>query len=277
MNAGHFQIALLSSTILMSIAAAGVIGEDDRRAPGEADIELVRALGHVVCSKVINGNRRRSAGTGTIVGSRNTVLTVAHVFTDRAGRRGATVQFDASSDCVFRQYDSDGSISAEVGFLYMQVGEFRRNPGAPNQDWAVLRTAEPLPNSAAALPFANAVSETERLDGLSIEILAFHADVRTARRIPLLSEGELLSIRYGGYTRLAHTADMGRMSSGAAIVHRTDAGDFVVVGVNRSSATLGEFNLAVPLSIELEEALRSYAYGQVPIGPQRLAMSFRRD
>ena len=34
---------------------------------------------------------------------------------------------------------------------------------------------------------------------------------------------------------------------------------------------IGEFNLAVPLSIELEELLRSYAWGQVPQRNQRLA------
>jgi hypothetical protein len=61
------------------------------------------------------------------------------------------------------------------------------------------------------------------------------------------------------------------MSSGAAIVHRTSSGKNVVVGVNRSSANLGDFNLAVPISVELAEVLNSYAQGQAPILRQRLA------
>jgi hypothetical protein len=81
----------------------------------------------------------------------------------------------------------------------------------------------------------------------------------------------LFGIDYRGFPRLAHTADMGRMSSGAAIVHRSAAGEHVVVGVNRSAARLGDFNLAVPLSHELEEALRSFAHGFVPDFRQRLA------
>ena len=266
---------VLVSALLCQNSVAGVIGDDDRRAPLAEESELVRALGHVFCSKVVSGQRRRSAGTATVVGSPNTILTAAHVFVDRAGPRGPEVRFDPIGDCVFRQFDVDGNISVEVEFLYADMGEFHQNPGLPNQDWAVLRTAAPLPNSATALSFANSVSEFEGLIGLPIKILAFHADIETARRTPLLSEGRLLSVDYGGYRRLAHTADMGRMSSGAAIVHRTAVGKYVVVGVNRSSANLGEFNLAVPLSIELEELLRSYAWGQVPQRNQRLATTLQ--
>jgi hypothetical protein len=261
---------LWSSIVLAATATAGVIGADDRRAPVDDEARLVRALGHVVCSKVVDGVRRRSAGTGTIVGNRNTILTAAHVFTDEAGRRGAAVHFDAAAECVFRQYDVGANVSVEVGFAFAEMGEFRENPGAPNQDWAVLRTAQPLPTSAEALPFANSVGDFEALSGLAIKIIAFHADVRAFRRMPLTSEGELLSVHYGGDIRLAHTADMGRMSSGAAIVHRTRSGEYVVVGVNRSSARLGEFNLAVPVSLELEAALRSLAFGQVPLRRQRV-------
>lgn len=61
------------------------------------------------------------------------------------------------------------------------------------------------------------------------------------------------------------------MSSGAAIVHQTGFGEYVVVGINRSSAILGEFNFAVPLTIQLEMVLRSYAWGEVPVPRQRLA------
>jgi hypothetical protein len=194
------------------------------------------------------------------------------VFTDRVGPGGPAVRFDPISDCVFRQFDADGAVAVEAGFLYADIGEFHNNPGVPNQDWAVLRTADPLPGSTKALAFANRVDEFDKLIGLPIRILAFHMDIEAARRTPLLSEGRLLSVDYGGYKRLAHTADMGRMSSGAAIVHKAAGGEFVVVGVNRSSANLGEFNLAVPLSIELEAVLRSYAWGQTPQRSQRLAL-----
>ena len=266
------RFILCGAQLISFCAAAGIIGEDSRRAPVDEETDLVRALGHVVCMRAINGVRRRSAGTATIVGSRNTILTAAHVFTDRAGRRGPEVRFVPEDDCTFRQYDTFGNVSVEVGFQQTEMGEYRENPGMPNQDWAVLRTAQLLPESTVALPFANYAGDLDGLSGMAIRILAYHADIRAARRVPLSSEGELLTVEYGGYMRLAHTADMGRMSSGAAIVHRTHDGDFVVVGINRSSAKLGEFNLAVPLSIELLATLRSYAHGYVPTLRQRLAL-----
>ena len=263
--------------MLTTGAAASVIGEDGRRTPDAAEAELLSALGVVVCSRVVDSRRRMSAGTGTVVGSRNTILTAAHVFTDDDARQGPPVRFNPETDCVFRQYDSLGNRRVEVEFSHAEMGTFWHNAGVPNQDWAVLRTVEPLPESTAALPFAISTGDFEDLTGLPIRITAFHADIRTARRMPLLSEGELFRIDYAGFTRLAHTADTGRMSSGAAIVHRTEDGRHIVVAVNRSSANLGDFNLAVPLSIELEVALRSYAYGQVPIRRQRLASNGRFD
>jgi len=87
----------------------------------------------------------------------------------------------------------------------------------------------------------------------------------------MLSEGAMFGINYAGFDRLAHTADTGRMSSGAAIVHRTASGQHVVIGVNRSGANFGDFNLAVPLTAELQEALRSFDFGQVPEFGIRLA------
>ena len=273
MNRLSQQILILSAVSLATVAAAGVIGDDGRRTPGLEDADLRSALGLIVCSGVIDNRRRRSAGTGTVVGSRSTVLTAAHVFADEDGRSGPRVQFDPAEDCVFRQYDPAGEMTVEVAISHAQMGAFRQNAGVPNQDWAVLRTAEPLPDGTTPVPFDDSGNEIKDLAGLPIKMLAFHADISAARRTPLLSEGELFRIDYGGFTRLAHTADSGRMSSGAAIVHRTGDGKDFVVGVNRSSANLGDFNLAVPLSIELVETLNSYAFGQVPIGQQRLATS----
>lgn len=262
--------------ILARIASAGVIGDDGRRLPSPHEIQLVRALGHVFCTRVVDSVRRRSAGTATIVGNRSTILTAAHVFSDPAGPRGPEVRFDAATDCVFRQFDPDGEVTVEVEILHASLGAYRESSGAPNEDWAVLRTAQPLPDSATAIRFADGVSDFDSLAGLPIKILAFHLDVRESRRKPLLSEGKLLSIDYGGYPRLAHTADTGRMSSGAAIVQTVSPGEFVVVGINRSSANLGEFNLAVPLSLELAATLRSYAYGQVPAHRRWLAATRTR-
>lgn len=276
MNTRNIRVTLLAAVVLAGPARAGVIGEDGRRAPGADDTALIHALGHIVCARVIDNRRRRSAGTAAVVGNRSTILTAAHIFADDAGRRGPAVRFAPVADCVFRQYDAAGDVSIEARFRYAEMGEYWRNPGAPNQDWAVLTTAEPLPQSIRALPFANTGDRLENITRLPIRILAFHADVRTAGRVPLLSEGELFPVDYGGYSRLAHTADIGRMSSGAAIVYRTDDGQDVVVGINRSSAKLGEFNLAVPLSRELLDILKSHAFGQVPIHRQRLATLDRR-
>ncbi len=271
MNRSSRQILIFCAAFLTVAASAGVIGDDGRRPPGLEDADLQSALGLVFCTGMVDNRRRRSAGTGTVVGSRSTVLTAAHVFTDDDERSGTRVEFDPASDCVFRQYDAQGEMTNEVAISHSEMGEFRQNAGVPNQDWAVFRTAAPLAETTIPLPFAGSGNAIGDLAGLSIKMLAFHADIRAGRRTPLLSEGALMQIDYGGFTRLAHTADSGRMSSGAAIVHRTESGQDIVVGVNRSSANFGDFNLAVPLSVELEQALNSYAYGQVPTGGQRLA------
>jgi hypothetical protein len=262
MKPRRIALATFSTIALAGAAGARVIGEDSRKAPDESDADYQSALGLIVCTAVgDDGRRRRSAGTGTVVGSRGTILTSAHVLTDDTAPGVPTYKFDVLADCRFRQYDADGEVRVEVGFTQADMGDFWRNAGTPNDDWAVLRTAMPLPESAIPLPFATTGHSIADLSGLSIRVMAFHADLRAERRSPQLSEGELFGIDYGGFHRLAHTADTGRMSSGAAIVHRTGSGENVVVGVNRSSANLGEFNLAVPLSVELARVLKNYSDG----------------
>jgi hypothetical protein len=123
---------------------------------------------------------------------------------------------------------------------------------------------EPLPETTSPLAFAEIdLDALDRQPRLPIEIAAFHADLDNARRMPLLSEGLLFAIDYAGFNRLAHTADIGPMSSGAAIVHRTAEGFGVVVGLQRSAANFGEFNLGVPVSAELFRTLSSFAYGEI--------------
>jgi len=231
------------------------------------------AVGYVSCTRIVDGRLRFSRGTATVVGSQRTILTAAHVLADDAGRRGPRVEFDVVNECVFRQQDALGNLAAEVGFSRVTVGAYRANAGAPDEDWAVLTTVEPLPANTMPLRFGM-LAPTELVDEtrLPIGVLAFHADVRQARRRPLYSEGQLFSVDYAGFRRLAHTADTGRMSSGGAIVHRTAAGTRVVVAINRSGANFGEFNLAVPLTGELEAALRSSVDGEVPVFRERLAV-----
>lgn len=278
-EAGRTSLQYLVSIVGVSIAAlslatasvARVIGADDRRIPGAEESDLMSALGLIFCSRVIDDRRRIGAGTATVVGSRSTILTAAHLFTDPAGSQGPRIDFDPLAECTFRQYDSSGELAFETGFTQATLGEYRRNGGAPNQDWAVLRISEPLPMTSLAVPFADEVNLIQDTVGLPVRILAFHADIRGGRRTPMISEGSLFAIDYLGSRRLAHTADMERMSSGAAIVYRTEGGTDVVVGINRSAANLGDFNLAVPMSTELREALRSFAHGLVPLPSQRLA------
>lgn len=271
MNRIGIRPLIVTAALASATAGAGVIGEDDRREPGADDADLQNAVGLVSCARIVENRRRRSAGTATLVGNRSTLLTAAHVFEDEAGRNGPRVLFDPIGDCVFRQFDRQGEVTVEIAIDRAEMGEFRHNAGVPNQDWAILATVTPLPESATAIPFAWSNTEPDDLAGLEVRMIAFHADGGPARRIPLLSEGELFRIDYGGFTRLAHTADMGRMSSGAALVHRTASGQHVVVGVNRSSANFGDFNLAVPLTEELSETLRSFAHGRVPERNLRLA------
>lgn len=266
----------LTVVVAQSHLMAGVIGPDDRRPPAADETTLLQSLVQVFCAKLIGGIYYRSASTATVVGNRNTILTVAHAFTDRPRsddpQSVSLVHFDPVDDCRFRQFDANGSITFEAAFQSVEMGAFRNDPGTPNDDWAVLKTAQPLPENAVALAFANGSGEPGSFSGLPIKILAFHADLEHARRVPLLSEGKLLSVEYAGHTRLAHTADIGRMSSGAAIVHRTRSGEYIVVGVNRSSANLGEFNLAVPMSGALQRVLNNHARGHVPAHDQRIAM-----
>jgi hypothetical protein len=265
--------AVIGVIALTPIMAGGrVLGADDRRAPGVEEAQLLRAIGLVFCSRVVDERRRVGAGTGTIVGSRDTILTAAHIFTEPAGRQGPQVEFDPVADCTFRRYDAFGNPAVETGFSHASLGAYRGSGNNPNQDWAVLRTEEPLPAATSEpLPFPRIRPTTADLAGLEILMLAFHRDVRDRNRVPMLSEGRLLDVDYGGFPRLAHTADMERMSSGAAIVYRTRDGANIVVAINRSAANLADFNLAVPLSFELLEALRSFAYGQVPLRRQWLA------
>jgi len=262
------------ATSLMTPLSGAVIGEDDRRPPGADDVALSNALGLVVCGREQDGRRLRAMGTGTVVGSSSTVLTSAHMFRESLARPERSADFNVTRDCVFRQYDSTGQVRVEASFAHSEMGAFLHNAGAPNQDWAVLATTQPLPAPTTALPFSDSAGEIESLAGMPIRMLAYHADLRRERRgplTPLLSEGKLMDIDYAGFARLGHTADSGRMSSGAAIVHRTGDGRDIVVGINRSSANFGEFNLAVPLSPELRQVLRSFAFGQVPARGQLLA------
>jgi hypothetical protein len=199
------------------------------------------------------------------------VLTAAHVLASNPARSRTQLVFDAE-ECVFRQYDAAGVELVEVGFIRAEVGAFRGNAGLPNEDWAVLRTAASLPEWTTPLAFAE--MNLERLESdarLPIVIAAFHADVVEMRRVPLVSEGSLFTVRYAGFNRLAHTADAGRMSSGAAIVHRTTDGRSVVVGLQRSAANFGEFNLGVPVQTALYDALRSFAWGELPAASGHLA------
>jgi hypothetical protein len=274
------RIALL--TALLGLAApagaqvlvrTNVIGDDERRTGADGDRDLIAAVGLVVCQR---GDDRWSSsrGTGTVVGNRSTVLTAAHVLATNPARSQTRIDFEPA-DCVFRQYDALGNELVEVGFDRAEIGAFRRNVGLPNEDWAVLRTAAPLPESTTPLAFAEIALEALAGNArLPIEIAAFHADRDDARRVPMLSEGLLFAIDYAGFQRLAHTADVGRMSSGAAIVRRTSDGRGIVVGLQRSGANFGEFNLGVPVSKELFETLRNFTYGDLP-GPRAQLASLR--
>jgi hypothetical protein len=249
-----------------------VIGDDGRRAAGDSDAELIASVGIVDCRRWEDGRPvSGSRGSGTVVGNRSTVLTAAHVMASNPQRSRIQVEFEAE-DCVFRQYDAGGAEIVAVPFSRAEFGAFRRNKGLPNEDWAVLRTAEPLPESTTPLAFAEI--DLEELAGdarLPIVVAAFHADVVEMRRVPLVSEGQVFAVRYAGFSRLAHTADAGRMSSGAAIVHRTADGRSIVVGLQRSAANFGEFNLGVPVQAALFETLRSFVWGELPGQGQRLA------
>ena len=271
------RLALVALLLGFSVPATGqvliranVIGDDSRRVFADGETELISAVGLVVCNR--DGSRWNSSrGTGTVVGNRSTVLTAAHVLASNPGRAREVIEFEAA-DCVFRQYDALGNELLSVGFVRAEIGAFRGNVGLPNEDWAVLRTATPLPETTTPLAFAE-ISLAALVDDvrLPIAIAAFHADLDYARRVPMLSEGFLFAIDYAGFPRLAHTADSGRMSSGAAIVHRTADGRNIVVGVQRSSANFGEFNLGVPVTTALFETLRSFAWGEMPGAASRLA------
>ncbi len=260
--------------ITMTTAQAqGIIGDDSRRTADAGAADLLSAVGIIACYRRDETRPRPARATATVVGNRSTVLTAAHLFVsdDLSGPR--RLEYDAQAHCSFRQYDAEGDLLVEVGFSQAAYGAFTRNAGLPNQDWAVLKTSEPLPASTRPLAFAAlAFDDLDARRSLPIAVVAYHADLRQRRRVPLLSEGSLFTVDYAGFRRLAHTADMGRMSSGAAIVHRTAAGVGLVVGVHRSAARFGDYNLAVPLSLELEEALRSFAYGVAPAAGQRMAL-----
>jgi hypothetical protein len=268
-------LSLSSPAIAQVLLRTNVIGDDGRRVPGDGDADLISSVGIVDCRRWEDGRPiSGSRGSGTVVGNRSTVLTAAHVLASNPARSRVQVEFEAE-DCVFRQYDAGGAEIVEVRFSRAEFGAFRRNKGLPNEDWAVLKTAEPLPASTTPLAFAEIdLDELARDSRLPIVIAAFHADVVDARRVPLVSEGQLFAVNYAGFSRLAHTADAGRMSSGAAIVHRTADGRSIVVGLQRSAANFGEFNLGVPVRAALFETLSSFVWGELP-GASRLLAALR--
>jgi len=260
-------LALANPAVAQLWLRTNVIGDDGRRMAAAGDGAIVTAAGIVDCRRWRDGRPvSGSRGSGTVVGNRSTVLTAAHVMASNPARSRVQVEFEAA-DCVFRQYDAAGAEIVEVRFVRAEFGAFRRHKGLPNEDWAVLRTAEPLPESTTPLAFAEIdLDAIDRDAPLPIVIAAFHADVVDMRRMPLVSEGQLFAVNYAGFSRLAHTADAGRMSSGAAIVHRTADGRNIVVGLQRSGANFGEFNLGVPVQTALFETLRSFVWGDLP-GP----------
>jgi len=267
-------LSLAGPAIPQVLLRTNVIGDDGRRMAGDGDAELISSVGIVDCRRWEDGRPSSgSRGSGTVVGNRSTVLTAAHVLASNPARSRVQVEFEAE-DCVFRQYDAGGAEIVEVRFSRAEFGAFRRNKGLPNEDWVVLKTAEPLPEATTPLAFAEIDLEALANDArLPIVVAAFHADVVDMRRVPLVSEGQLFSVRYAGFNRLAHTADAGRMSSGAAIVHRTADGRNIVVGLQRSAANFGEFNLGVPVQTALFETLRSFVWGELPgLGRQLAAI-----
>jgi hypothetical protein len=265
-------LSLANPALSQVLVRTNVIGDDGRRTAADGDADLIAAVGIVECGSWQDGRPiSGSRGSGTVVGNRSTVLTAAHVMASNPQRSRIQVEFDAV-DCVFRQYDAVGAEIVEVRFVRAEFGAFRRHKGLPNEDWVVLKTAEPLPASTTPLTFA--AIDLDQLAGdtrLPIVVAAFHADVVTPRRVPLVSEGQLFAIDYAGFSRLAHTADAGRMSSGAAIVHRTADGRSIVVGLQRSAANFGEFNLGVPVQEALFETLRSFVWGEPPGRGSQLA------
>lgn len=265
-------LALSNSAGAQVLLRTNVIGDDSRRAATYGDAELIAAVGIVDCRRWEDGRPvSGSRGTGAVVGNRSTVLTAAHVMASNPRRSQIQVEFDAA-DCVFRQYDAGGVEIFEVRFVRAEFGAYRRNKGLPNEDWAVLRTAEPVPGSTTPLAFAEIdLDELTRDARLPIVIAAFHADVVDMRRVPLVAEGQLFAVEYAGFSRLAHTADGGRMSSGAAIVHRTADGRNIVVGLQRSGANFGEFNLGVPVQTALYETLRNFVWRELPESGGQLA------
>lgn len=279
----HPQLAisgLLAGLLLASPGSADVIGSDDRRPPDAGAAQLSSAIGVISCTGEAGSRQRPGRATASVVGNRRTVLTAAHVFTNDTG---TGLAYRAETDCRFRQYDADGELIADVGFARAAYGGFVDNTGLPNQDWAVLRTDQALP--ATTHPLAFTALDFDDLGAgsrLPIATVAFHADRRDdrdwrdRRRTALLSEGALFTVSYAGFRRLAHTADMSRMASGAPLVHRTPDGVERVVGVHRSSAQFGDYNLAVPLTPELEAVLRSFAWGEAPAGGLRLARATPR-
>ena len=266
-------LSLAGPAVPQVLQRTNVFGEDGRHPAAAGDAALITAVGIVDCRRWENGRPiSGSRGSGTVVGNRSTVLTAAHVMASNPARSRVQVEFDAA-DCVFRQYDAIGAEIVEVRFIRSEFGAYRQNKGLPNEDWAVLKTAEPLPASTTPLPFAEIDLDLLARDTrLPIVIAAFHADVVNTRRVPLLSEGQLFAVDYAGFSRLAHTADAGRMSSGGAIVHRTADGRSFVVGLQRSAANFGEFNLGVPVQTALFETLRSFVWGELPGSGAQLAL-----
>lgn len=186
--------ATLATGVAPPVVLANVIdGTDERGALTElapslglspAEVARIRSVsGHVVCA-----DGQPVTASGSLYLTNDQVLTAAHVFFDPEGNR--------KSQCFFRRQTADSAwLPLKPDPANARFGATRPRPGS-NNDWAVVRLAEPL---AGADPFpvdASGVAAGDPLIVISAQPAGFeHLDPSvpvaqscTVRRAPVSSE-----------------------------------------------------------------------------------------
>lgn len=147
---------------------------------------------------------------GTVVGSRSTILTVAHFSEDRLLHRGMRLK-----GCTFRLFDKHGMPSFQTPVSVISRPVISQNWGGA-LDWAVLRLESPAPVAPAdyipvtpGLEFARkSLLYLERSKGKRFVRMAEQCSVSRARSRSIVLRHDCPSWRgTSGAPLLAHTGD----------------------------------------------------------------------
>lgn len=215
------------------------IGEENRKFLANGSEGTFASVGRVICT---SGSGRPLTATATVVGDRNTLVTVSHY---RSSRSGAVGEFGT---CRFELYDSNGRVtfssplrSERTAFPADQYLRQRND----NPDWAVLKLANPVPGAIRPMRIAR-LSAQELEDLADVYMVGYHANLEVSSRAKLISPNcrPRNNVTSRSEVLFTHTCDTSPGSSGSLLYIETDSGP-LAIGVNTAEGEgNGQWNYA---------------------------------